>query len=186
MPAPSAAVASTSATPSPSSRSLRKVSLIAVDKGIDLVVVAQYNPAQIQFEESANWSASWSNKESMQTYEFSGGTGRSVSLELLFDGLEGSPGGRNVKTAHVDQLARLLQVIDPDGSEATRRPPLVALAWGTGMPRFTGVLASLSTRLTMFLPDGTPVRATCAIKLLEASREALDRRPTNRMAPPPR
>jgi hypothetical protein len=170
----------------PFRRGLQGVTLIAVDKGIDLVVIAQFNPSQLQFEESANWSASWSDKESMQTFEFTGGTGRSVSFELFFDGYEAAPAHRNVKTTYVDKLARLLQVIDPDGPEAKRRPPLVSLAWGPGLPSFTGVLASLSTKLTMFLPDGTPVRATCSIKLLEASREALDRRPTNRVAPPPR
>jgi len=41
--------------------------------------------------------------------------------------------------------------------------------WGT-LPDFEGVLESVSTKYTMFLPNGTPVRATCSCKFKEASR----------------
>ena len=48
-----------------------------------------------------------------------------------------------------------------------KRPPLVLLEWGE-FPRFKGVIESLSTEYTMFLPDGTPVRAICTITMKEA------------------
>jgi hypothetical protein len=68
---------------------------------------------------------------------------------------------------------RLASVIDPETSQHTekdRRPTLVQVQWGKpDMPIFRGVIASLSTKLTMFLPSGMPVRATCTVKLMEAS-----------------
>ena len=43
------------------------------------------------------------------------------------------------------------------------RPPTILFVWG----RFTfkGVVESLSQKYTMFLSDGTPVRAECALKI---------------------
>jgi hypothetical protein len=37
------------------------------------------------------------------------------------------------------------------------------------------VIESLEIKYTMFLPNGTPVRATCSVKLKEASRASFKR-----------
>jgi hypothetical protein len=52
------------------------------------------------------------------------------------------------------------------------------VVWGAGGPPtdvlgggpFRGVIESLQTKYTMFLPNGTPVRATCNVKIKEAAR----------------
>ena len=52
-----------------------------------------------------------------------------------------------------------------------KRPTLVQVRWGNpDLPIFEGVIESVSTKLTMFLPSGTPVRATCNVKMMEAQR----------------
>jgi hypothetical protein len=61
-------------------------------------------------------------------------------------------------------------VRNPDGSEEEKRPPKVGVKWANGqLPEFLGVVESVGTKYTMFLPDGTPCRATVNIKLKEAS-----------------
>ncbi|HVV85095.1 MAG TPA: hypothetical protein VHE35_18650 [Kofleriaceae bacterium] len=161
--------------------SLARVAIVAMDPGCDLAFSAQYNPAQLQLDESANWSPHPNGKANLPSMEFTGGGARTLSLELFFDTYES---GGSVKTAFVDALTRLVRVIDPDGPEEQKRPPIVQVRWGTGMPTFIGVINSLSTKLTMFLPDGTPVRATCSVKLTEASFESFQPRPANRVTRP--
>lgn len=178
MPAPAR-----SSAPAPARARLERVTIASLEADFPVGIEAQYNPAQIQLEESASWSPDPSRKDGVPQLEFTGNAARTLSVELFFDGYEQQ---LDVKRAFVDPLGRLLRVMDPDGDEDRKRPPQVALAWSTGLPPFRGVLVSLSTKLTMFLPDGTPVRATCALKLMEATRDSFDRRPVNRVAAPRR
>jgi hypothetical protein len=56
--------------------------------------------------------------------------------------------------------------------EELQRPPRVALVWGEDLPRFVGVVASVNVKYTLFTPGGRPVRATCAVKFIEAARSS--------------
>jgi hypothetical protein len=172
--------------PHPTSHVHPRVAIISYAPGEQTVLVAQFNPSQLQLEEGASYTPSASKTDEKPPLEYSATRPRSLSLELFFDAYEEAPGQRNVKKRFVEPLSRLLQVIEPGSSdEALLRPPLVELRWGNEAP-FRGVLESMSTKLTMFLEDGTPVRATCAIKMMEASRESFETRPRNRVAAPRR
>lgn len=172
------------AKPHPESQAHARVTLLSMDRELPLVIVAQYNPAQLQLEERASWKPSSTSKDSAPPLEYSADTPRTLSLELFFDTFEAPAGARNVKTRFVDPLTRLIRVVNPvSPDEDHRRPPLVKTVWGTGLDPFVGVLESVSTKLTMFLSDGTPVRATCAVKVMEASR--YDRRTPHYVNPPP-
>lgn len=163
---------------------LARVTIVSVDPRFPLEVEAQFNPSQIQLEDSASWSAGKESKGDVPALEFTGNASRTLSVELFFDGLEEQ---RDVQKEFVEPLVSLSRVMDPREKydEEVMRPPLVAFAWGPVMPTFRGVIQSVSTKLTMFLADGTPVRATCALKLMEASVESFQKRPQNRVAPPP-
>jgi hypothetical protein len=70
----------------------------------------------------------------------------------------------------VADLVKLSMVRNPDGSEEEKRPPKVGVKWADGaLPEFLGVVESVGTKYTMFLPDGTPVRATCTVSIKEAN-----------------
>lgn len=155
--------------------SQQRISLISLDPP-HVAVIAQFNPAQLQLEESASWTPSSNSRADHPSLEYASTSPRTLSLELFFDTYEEPRGQHNVKTRFVEPLGRLLRVLDPDGDEDRQRPPLVELRWDPGLPRFRGVLESMSTKLTMFLADGTPVRATCSLKLLEASRASFTRK----------
>jgi hypothetical protein len=133
-----------------------------------VAVTAMYNPKEISIEKSVPWTKSPSSTGDQPQLEFSSGDGRVMSFELLFDGFET---GTNVHTQFVASLVKLASVQDANGPEDKRRPPRVGVKWGNGtLPEFLGVVESVATRYTMFLPDGTPVRAICHVKVREASR----------------
>jgi hypothetical protein len=137
-------------------------------EGPRIVVSAMYNPKEISVDKSVPWAKSPSSKGDAPMLEFTSADGRVMSFELMFDGFET---GTNVHAAFVESLVRLANVQDPDGPEDKRRPPRVGVKWGTGkLPEFQGVIESIGTKYTMFLADGTPVRATCHVKVREASR----------------
>jgi hypothetical protein len=144
-------------------------------QGKDVHLEADYNPKELQVDKSMPWSKhSYSNKNGDTAkndrgnlhLEFTGAEGRSMTIELMFDGYEK---GKSVE-GKVKELERLTNVMDPKASdEKRRRPPLCVVAWGDkGLPSFRCVIESLSTKYTMFGRDGTPLRATCTVKLKEA------------------
>lgn len=141
-------------------------------------VFGDYNPKELQIDKSMPWvKHGYTNKNGDTAkndrgnlhLEFTGAEGRSMSIDLMFDGYEQ---GESVAD-RVATLEKLTNVIDPTSpDENKRRPPLCVVVWGEAgpqrLPRFTCVIESLSTKYTMFSSDGIPLRATCTVKLKEA------------------
>lgn len=130
-------------------------------------VEAQYNPKELAVSKAVPWQKAPSSTGDQPELTFTSGEGRTMSIELFFDSYEQ---GQNVHTTHVGRLQHLAMIANPGGPEIERRPPLVRVLWGSGLPPFYGVIESIDTRYTMFLPGGIPVRATCTIRLREADR----------------
>ena len=140
-------------------------------------VEAQFNPKELEVTRSVPWSktneANKSNSKQKQTQgihlEFTGAEGRSLTLELLFDGYEPT-GGRSVDVVQkIKDLETLASVREPGSKkEELKRPHRCVLVWGSVLPRFNCVIESLATKYTMFSPAGVPLRATCTVKLKEA------------------
>jgi hypothetical protein len=156
-----------------------KVSIGSMDGGP--TVHAHYNPKELQIDKAVPWSkvneANQSNSlgglfgggggggEGIHL-EFTGAEGRTVTLELLFDGYE--QGGVNVGQC-VRNLETLASVIRPGSMrEDDRRPHRCIVVWGEVLDGFKCVIESLSTKYTMFSESGEPLRATCTVKLKEA------------------
>jgi hypothetical protein len=158
----------------PKSPQLARVVIGSLDD-VGLGVEAQYNPKELTIDHSIPWKAPEHIRQGHEhDVEFAGGDGRSLSFELFFDGFES---GMSVEKA-VQDLTQLARVRDAMSSvDDLRRPHKVAVAWGAGasrnstdyFPPFFGVIESVQTKYTMFLPGGTPVRATCQIKIKEAA-----------------
>jgi hypothetical protein len=139
-------------------------------------VEAQFNPKELEVTRSVPWSktneANKSNSKQKETQgihlEFTGAEGRSLTLELLFDNYEG--GARGVSVVNQVQALETLASVREPGSkkEELKRPHRCVLVWGAVLPRFNCVIESLSTKYTMFSPEGVPLRATCTVKLKEA------------------
>lgn len=143
-----------------------KLEIYTVEPGEAIQVTAMFNPKELQVDKSVPWTKEKNSKADQPDLEFSSADGRSMSFELMFDTYED---GTSVH-AEVEKLVKLAMVQKADGTEAQKRPPKVKVKWGNALPPFLGVIESVSTKYTMFLPDGTPVRATCNVKLKEANR----------------
>jgi hypothetical protein len=144
-----------------------KLTIIGLDAGGP--VNAQYNPKEIGVDKSVPWQKAPTSTGDQPELTFTSAEGRSMSFELFFDTYEQ---GTNVHTEHVAGLLQLAMVMDssPGASEEKKRPTRVQVLWPGGLPAFEGVIESIGTKYTMFLPSGTPVRATCSVKVKEASR----------------
>jgi hypothetical protein len=84
------------------------------------------------------------------------GNTRTLDMELFLDTYEK---GISVTSA-TNNIYNLL-LIDP----ATHAPPICEVAWGTFI--FKGVLDHVNGKFTLFLSDGTPVRATLTVTFKE-------------------
>lgn len=137
-----------------------------------LTVVAQFNPKELQVDKQIAWKeppriqGSHPGSVEEDPLELPSAPTRSMNLELLFDGFEDQ---RSVQP-QIDVLEELSSIRDPGAKEAfLRRAHHCVLAWGStdGARRFRCVIESLATKVTMFSPQGEPLRATCTMKLKE-------------------
>lgn len=149
-----------------------------------LTVSAQYNPKELQVDQNVPWKKpeaatktgsqdTGSSSAKPLEVEFTGAEGRTMTVEMLFDGYEG--GDRSVDVVKcVGDLTTMATVKKPDSNdEQERRPHHCVVSWGKrGMPSFQCVIESLSTKYSMFSSDGKPLRATCTVKLKEAKMKS--------------
>jgi nucleoid-associated protein YgaU len=146
-------------------------------------LTAMFNPSEIRLSRSLRWEEPRRASHSGAGYhdanaEFRYVEAETFSIELFFDTYESRSGmslsdvlvpvnpfqqsGATDVRRHTDQVALLAEV-----NRELHRPPICRLQWGT-FDIFTGVLTGLEQRFTMFLEDGTPVRATVTCTFLES------------------
>lgn len=152
-----------------------KLTIIGLEHGG--TIQAQFNPTEISVDKSVPWQKAPSSTSDQPELTFTSADGRTMSFELMFDT---SKQGADVHATHVAGLLSLAMVMDANGPENKRRPTRVKILWGTSLPAFEGVIESIGTKYTMFLPNGTPVRAICSVKVKEASRASFKRPSTTR------
>jgi hypothetical protein len=130
---------------------------------------AMFNPKEIQIDKSVPWQKHKNSKGDSPDLEFTSAEGRVLSMELFFDTYET---GKDVYASHIKELfamtKRMSETVDKD-----KHPPKVKVIWASTESwfigeAFVGVFEQLGVKYTMFLPNGTPVRATCQVKIREA------------------
>jgi hypothetical protein len=127
-----------------------------------------FNPKEYALEKSVEWDAEKAFTDAPQP-EFKAPKPMTLSVTLQFDTYEERTSVRDKWVRQIEKLTMMTKQFDKDGKNASKtdkqkfRPPVILFIWG----RFTfkGVIESLSQKYTMFLSDGTPVRAECALKL---------------------
>jgi hypothetical protein len=150
-----------------------KISIGSLDEA-GIGVDAQYNPREFTIDKSVPWQKhNKANANGLQL-EFTGAEGRTMDLIMLFDGYEEKASIRD-KVAILETLAA---VREPNSTEDDkRRPHHCVVVWGTvmggGDNKFKCVIEHISTKYTMFSPEGAPLRATVTLKLKEAERVSM-------------
>jgi hypothetical protein len=156
-------------------------------------IEALFNPHEISRSRSVNWhgkkvasqGGGWTWSDTEQHFLSVGA--ETLSLELFFDTYEARS-----QVSGWQRAASFVQPANPfQGSDATdvtrltdqvaklaevdrelHHPPICLLSWGAFGRIFTGVLTELDQRFTLFLADGTPVRATLSCSFLEFQTRA--------------
>ncbi len=124
-----------------------------------------FNPSELNFTRQIIWDSDVGNRGTtlLPKVNFSGVEPYSLTLSnLLFDTYEKKT---SVLKEHIDNIKKGATA----RSNAHTRPPVYILTWNESY--FHCVMTSLNYRLTLFLADGTPVKAIVNIALEEVDPE---------------
>lgn len=130
-----------------------------------------FNPTEYTFSKTNNWAQSRTRGANVPKLEFNGGNPTDLKMQLFFDTYES---GEDVRRAYTQPLWNLAMVNKDKKDARTKKskPPQCEFRWGSTWS-FKAVVASINQRFTLFLPDGTPVRATVDITLRQVEDEGL-------------
>ncbi len=153
---------------------LEKAELVPLPNELAEPVEFMFNPMLLTFARTVKWQSEQGNRgnSALPKVNFSGVDPFKLTLsQVVFDTYE-------KRECVVEQYIKKLKkaVESPDGQN--KRPPVYWLVWGQ-RKSFPCVMTTLSYKLDMFLPDGTPVRALVDMTLQEVEKENLpgDRQP---------
>jgi len=141
---------------------------------VDSYIEVCFNPKEYSLEKSVEWDAEKAFTDA-PTPEFKAPKPMTLSVTLQFDTYEERSNVRDKWVRKIEKLTLMTGDLPKDGTKASKpdkqkfRPPTILFVWGRFV--FKGVVESLSQKYTMFLSDGTPVRAECALKI----RNVLDK-----------
>jgi nucleoid-associated protein YgaU len=123
-------------------------------------ITALFNPSQITIQKHVNWREAPAQQRDVPVSQHTHADPATLTMDLFFDTYEA---GTDVRQ-YTNQVLSLATV-EHHGN--LHRPPVCRLMWGRGADFFQGVLQRLSQKFTMFLEDGTPVRATLSCMFKE-------------------
>jgi hypothetical protein len=146
-----------------------KKGTIKSEEGEEIIVEFSYNPKEYTISKAVTWEEVPGNTGSNSPpLQFKGGKPAEFStLELLFDTYET---GEDVRRKYTDKLFKLMMVnpkLPAGTTERTGQPPKCLFQWGTVL-EFKCYVTKVSCTYTLFLADGTPVRATAKVDLKQA------------------
>jgi len=132
-------------------------------------IVAMFNPDELSFNSSVGWKKEDAAGRDVPELQFTSSEPRTLSVKLLFDTYDNEDlPKKDVRKKFTNQILKLTMV-----AKGKHRPPVCRLKWGSTDEWFQGVLERLDQKFTMFMEDGTPVRATltCSFKEWRTNEE---------------
>ena len=153
---------------------LAKASLVPVGSFFLGGLKFKYNPEQFTLTKSSEWkNLGFSREEGWPEPTYLATNPGNLSLEIFLDAFEQIAG---------DVSGDVRTLVDwtkpgPPNDE----PPLLEFHWGLNnvMPGMQFYLESVTATYTLFRSDGTPIRATCNLELVEFSNPASRQNPTS-------
>jgi Contractile injection system tube protein/LysM domain len=145
---------------------LTKLRIVNQDNNTGFNVL--FNPTQLTIDDGSQWKEQPKPRFKPEL-QYTGWQLKSISMELFFDTYEA---GTDVRE-ETGKFAELLIPTTNDRGQG-KRPPKVKLIWGpaesrpaSGLTTLDWILEKLNQKFTMFLGDGTPVRATLNVTFKE-------------------
>ncbi len=133
-------------------------------------ITCLFNPNEYTFSKRNTWNKGEVKGNNVPELEFGGGDSMTLKMQLFFDTYTT---GQDVRET-TNQIWNLMNIdtILTDSKTGKARPPKVEFHWGK-MCSFRAVITDLSQKFTLFLYDGTPVRATLDVSFLQAEEEGV-------------
>ena len=144
--------------------------------------VKMFNPNLFTITRTVAWPTQGASKrDSPEVQHFGAVEPSTLNIELFLDTYDNPAKKKKSVREITDKLIKLTKVID-----VKHRPPVCRLVWGNmGNEHgfFQGVLENLVLKFTLFMEDGTPVRATatCTFKAWKPNEK--DLKEQNLMSP---
>jgi len=132
-------------------------------------VECMFRPKEYTFSKSNSWTQGQVTGGNTPQLEFSGGQPTTLAMELFFDTYESA---KDVRKAYTNAIWDLMMVNPQTKDPRTQkgRPPICEFRWGS-MWSFKAVITRINQKFTLFLPDGTPVRATLSVTFQQVEDE---------------
>jgi hypothetical protein len=135
---------------------------LASTEGAKTKVAFYFNPKEITIDKPVPWQKHKNVEGDNPTLEFTAAEPKTLACELMFDMFEERG---DVHAKYISQLEKMALV-----DTSVKRPPLLTFTWGANFPVFKGVIEKLNVKYTLFLPDGTPCRATVQLTMKQANK----------------
>jgi hypothetical protein len=141
-------------------------------------ILALFNPNELSLNRSVGWQSQKAAQRDTPELQFTTSEPRSLTINLLFDTYDTPELPKaDVRQKYTDKVVALTTV-EKHGDK--HRPPVCRLEWGNFGQVFQGVLEKLDQKFTMFMGDGTPVRATVTCTFKEWRTNSEDQKRGNR------
>jgi Contractile injection system tube protein len=149
---------------------LSKAYLLNVDTGKRIECL--FNPKAYTFSNASGWFGDQQGSQAQASHQHvPGGQPTALKLQLFFDTSHLAQTGRRPedvrkKTEEIWELIYVMNVQEGDSSAC--RPPKVRFGWeGLDTPTWTfdAYVETIAQQFTMFVSDGTPVRAKLDLTL---------------------
>jgi len=139
-------------------------------------ITALFNPNQITIQKTTNWREAAAAQRDVPAAQHTHADPAQLTMDLLFDTYEARS---DVRKQHTAEIVHLMTV-EKHGN--MHRPPVCRLLWGKAGVFFVGVLENLSQRFSLFLENGSPVRATLSCTFKEWRDDVEEARRQNRQS----
>lgn len=124
-------------------------------KGGGIAVPCMFNPYEYSVSKSNQYEVKPRNRSAVPQVEFKSAGSQTLKLKLVFDSYE----SQEDISRTTNKLWKLMEAKTRGQNDQARKvpPPEVAFHWGVF--RFVAVVTQMTQKFSLFLPNGTPVRA---------------------------
>lgn len=161
-------------------KGLVRATIVNLDQSGSQPIECLFNPKEYTVSKSNDWSVGETSGSNVPPMEFKGGRPATLSMDLYFDTTTTQ---EDVRKKHTEALWSLMLVDDKlkEPKSKMARPPHVRFQWGKTWA-FDAVITSLNQAFSLFLADGTPVRAKVTVSFQQLKDAALlpPQNPTSR------
>jgi len=134
------------------------------------ILKCNFNPKDYSISREAKWKDAPNKGTDLPVVEFTSTAPATMTLKLFFDTFEKR---EDVRKAYTDKIWSLLDVSTDAKVKSPRskksRPPKVQFRWGK-TKFFDAVITKIDQSFSLFLSDGTPVRAEVTIGLQQVKK----------------